>query len=99
MLADIDPSPIFALSLIPYLLFLHWVRQCSGISKLALLGFKLTLLFVFITIIAAIAANYFFSSDLVSVDTLHGGAELFLTISNATLVMGLWPSKKTVNNS
>ena len=54
---DLDPAPLFALSLPPYLLFLHWLRQSDALPPLALWGFRLTLLFVLVTIAAAIVTS------------------------------------------
>ena len=48
---DWDPSPLFALSLPPYLLFLHWLQKSRVLPPLAVWGFRLTLLFVVITIL------------------------------------------------
>ena len=39
-LAQVDPSPLFALSLLPYLAFLWWARQITGFPPLALKGLK-----------------------------------------------------------
>ncbi len=88
-LATIDPSPLFALSLLPYLFFLFWVAKAKNLHPLTLLGFRLTLLFVAVTIVAAIVALRIFDSELVGVDPLHGGAEAFLTLSNGLIVAGL----------
>ena len=88
-LATIDPSPLFALSLIPYLFFLFWAGKAKNLHPLTLLGFRLTLLFVAVTIVAAIVALRIFDSELVGVDPLHGGAEAFLTLSNGLIVAGL----------
>lgn len=88
-LASVDPSPLFAVSLLPYLGFLHWAAQCKSIHPLTLLGFRLTLLFVAVTIAAAIVALTVLDAELVAVDPLHGGAEAFLTLSNALIVAGL----------
>ena len=84
-----DPAPLFAASLIPYLLFLHWLRKSNEIPLLVEQGFQLTLLFVGVTIVAAIAALRCCSAELVEIDWLHGGAEAFLTLSNTVLVIGL----------
>ena len=46
-IARVDPSPFFILSLIPYLVFLKYAGKTKSIPKISLLGFKLTLLFVF----------------------------------------------------
>ena len=86
---DLDPAPLFALSLPPYLLFLHWLRQSDALPPLALWGFRLTLLFVLVTIGAAIVALRCCNAELVDIDALHGGAEAFLTLGNAVLVIGL----------
>ncbi len=88
-LAGVDPSPLFALSLLPYLLFLRWLSRSNSVHPLTLLGFRLTLLFVAMTIAAAIAALSIFDAELVAVDALHGGAEAFLTVSNGLVVAGL----------
>ena len=77
-LATIDPSPLFALSLLPYLVFLFWPLRPKPCIPTQL-GFRLTLLFVAVTIVAAIVALRVFDSELVGVDPLHGGAEAFLT--------------------
>jgi len=88
-LADVDPSPFFAVSLLPYLLFLRLISRSRSVHPLSLLGFQLTLLFVVVTIGAAIIALTVFDSELVGIDSLHGGAEAFLTLSNALVVAGL----------
>ncbi len=99
-LSNIDPSPFFALSLVPYLLFLRWAGQCGRFSETVLWGFRLTLLFVVVTIAAAIVALRCCDAELVAIDPLHGGAEAFLTLSNAVLVWGLLQKgEKRVNNS
>ena len=87
-LAGVDPSPLFVLSLIPYLAFLWWARQVRAFPRLALRGFQLTLLFVAVTIVAAVVAQVHFGKQLADVDPLHGGAESFLTLSNLLVVLG-----------
>ena len=84
-----DPAPLFAASLIPYLLFLYWLRKSGDLPLIAERGFQLTLLFVAVTIVAAVAALRCCSAELVEIDWLHGGAEAFLTLSNTVLVIGL----------
>ena len=97
---DFDPAPLFALSLLPYLLFLRWLQRSEALPELALWGFRLTLLFVLMTIIAAVLALRCCDAELVAVDGLHGGAEVFLTLANAVLVIGLLRSEADrVNNS
>ena len=86
--AGFDPAPLFVLSLIPYLAFLWWASRVRGFPRLALLGFQLTLLFVAVTIVAAVVAQLRFGQQLADVDGLHGGAEAFLTLSNALVLLG-----------
>ena len=87
-IARVDPSPFFILSLIPYLVFLRYAGKTKSIPKISLLGFKLTLLFVFMTIVFAIISLIYFGEELTNVDFLHGLAESFLTISDALVVYG-----------
>ena len=87
-LAGFDPSPLFVLSLVPYLAFLWWASKVRAFPRLALLGFQLTLLFVAVTIVAAVVALLHFGRQLADVDPLHGGAEAFLTLSNALVMLG-----------
>jgi len=87
-LAAIDPAPLFALSLLPYLLFLWWSWRSGRLPRLAFWGFCLTLLFVVITIVAALVAEGVYGKQLADVDPLHGGAEAFLTLSNLLVLLG-----------
>ena len=87
-ISRVDPSPFFILSLIPYLVFLRYAGKTKSIPKISLLGFKLTLLFVFMTIVFAIISLIYFGEELTNVDVLHGLAESFLTISDALVVYG-----------
>ena len=87
-LAGLDPAPLFVVSLLPYLAFLWWARQVRGFPRTALLGFWLTLLFVAVTIVAAVVAEQRYGHQLADVDLLHGGAEAFLTLSNALVLLG-----------
>jgi len=87
-LEGVDPAPFFVLSLVPYLAFLYWAAKVRGFPTLALKGFQLTLLFVAVTIAAAIVAQVRYGKLLADVDSLHGGAEAFLTLSNLLVVMG-----------
>jgi heme A synthase len=94
-LGGIDPAPFFGLSLLPYLAFLWWIWRSKRMPKLAFWGFCLTLLFVVVTIAAAIVAERTYGQQLADVDGLHGGAELFLTLSNVFVLLGFsrWPAK------
>ena len=101
VLAQIDPSPLYGLSLVPYLAFLWWAQKSRSIPRLSLWGFRLTLLFVLITILFAVAAQQTYGRDLADVDLFHGAAEAFLTVSDALVALGfaLAAGKKVVNNS
>ena len=83
-----DPAPLFALSLFPYLAFLWFAWRSGRMPRLALIGFALTLLFVAITIGAALLAESHYGRQLADVDVLHGGAEAFLTLSNLLVLLG-----------
>ncbi len=84
----LDPGPIFVLSLFPYLIFLYWAQRSSTIPKIALWGFRLTLLFVGMTIIFSIIAKIKYGQELTDIDYLHGSAEAFLALSDALIVLG-----------
>jgi hypothetical protein len=87
-LGRVDPTPLFVLSLLPYLAFLVWAARVEAFPRLSLRGFQLTLVFVAITIAAAVVAELRFHALLANVDPLHGGAEAFLTLSNLLVVWG-----------
>jgi hypothetical protein len=87
-LGRVDATPFFVLSLIPYLAFLIWAARVRSFPRLALRGFQLTLLFVAVTIAAAVVAELRHHRLLADVDPLHGGAEAFLTLSNLLVVLG-----------
>ncbi len=87
-LAGIDPGPLFVLSLLPYLAFLHWAARSGRFPPLALWGFRFTLVFVAVTIAAAVVAELRFGAQLADVDALHGGAESFLTVANLLVLLG-----------
>ena len=83
-----NKETLFALSLFPYLGFLWFLTRSKKVPKLALIGFYLLLLFVFITIPAGLYAKNHYHTELANVDWLHGGAEFFLTFSNIFVVLG-----------
>lgn len=87
-LGGIDPTPLFVLSLLPYLAFLWWAARVRAFPRLALRGFQFTLVFVAVTIAAAIVALKLYGRQLADVDPLHGGAEALLTLSNLLVVLG-----------
>ncbi|MEB3211410.1 MAG: DUF3593 domain-containing protein [Leptolyngbyaceae bacterium] len=79
---------LFALSLFPYLGFLWFLTRSGQTPRLALIGFYGTLVFVAVTIPAGIYAKVVYEDALANIDVLHGGAELFLTLSNILVVLG-----------
>ncbi len=87
-LAGVDPGPLFALSLFPYLAFLWYAWRSQRLPRMALIGFGLTLLFVAVTIVAAVVAENRYGQQLADVDALHGGAEAFLTLANLFVLLG-----------
>ncbi len=87
---------LFALSLFPYLGFLWLMTKKVPTPKLALIGFYLTLVFVAVTIPAGAYAQLGLHKSLADVDWLHGGAELFLTISNITIAIGFAQALKSL---
>ena len=84
----LNKDTLFALSLFPYLGFLWFLTRSGQAPRLALLGFYVLLLFVFITIPAGIYAQIAYDTNLANVDWLHGSAEFFLTLSNILVVVG-----------
>ncbi|GAB4366161.1 MAG: DUF3593 domain-containing protein [Elainellaceae cyanobacterium] len=79
---------LFAFSLLPYLGFLWFLTRTQQMPRLALIGFYMTLVFVFVTIPVGIYAQTAYGTSLANVDFLHGGAEVFLTLSNILVVLG-----------
>lgn len=79
---------LFAVSLFPYLGFLWFLTKSGQTPRLALMGFYVLLVFVAVTIPAGIYAQQVYGAELANVDWLHGGAELFLTLSNILVVLG-----------
>ena len=79
---------LFALSLIPFLIFLWYARRSRRFPALAWWGFAATLVFVLVTVVAGGVAQWRFGRQLADVDSLHGGAEAFLTASNLLVALG-----------
>ena len=100
-LASIDNTALFAASIFPYTLFLFYLYKIKSINKLVKIGFSLTVLFVFITILVSIFALNYYDKTLVEVDFLHGSAEFFLTLSDFVILMGFMRmlNNLEVNNS
>lgn len=84
----LSKESLFALSLFPYLGFLWFLTRSGQAPRLALIGFYGTLVFVAVTIPAGIYAQVAYGEQLANVDWLHGGAEVFLTLSNILVVLG-----------
>ena len=100
-LALIDNTVLFATSIIPYTIFLFYLYKIKSVNKLVKTGFSLTVLFVFITIVASIYTLNFYDKTLVEVDFLHGLAESFLTLSYFVILLGFIKilNSLEVNNS
>ena len=94
-LGYIDNTALFAASIIPYAIFLFFLYKIKHINKLVKIGFSLTVLFVFITILASIFTLNYYDKTLVDVDFLHGSAEFFLTLSDFVILIGFL---KTLNS-
>ena len=100
-LASIDNTALFAVSIIPYAIFLFYIYKIKSVNKLVKTGYSLTVLFVFITIVVSIYTLNYYDKTLVEVDFLHGLAESFLTLSDFVILLGFIKILKTleVNNS
>lgn len=84
----LSASNLFALSLVPFLIFLWYARRSERFPPLAWWGFAATLVFVLVTVVAGGVAQLRFGQQLADVDPLHGGAEAFLTASNLLIALG-----------
>ena len=100
-LGSIDNSALFAASIIPYAIFLFYIYKINSLNKLVKTGFSLTVLFVFITILASIFTLNYYDKTLVEIDFLHGFAESFLTLSDFVILFGFirMLNNLEVNNS
>ena len=87
-LSDIDNNFIFVISIIPYSIFLFYLFKNSNISKTIKIGFSLTLLFVLITIIFSVISLTVYDKSLVEIDSFHGLAEAFLTVTDFIILLG-----------
>ena len=87
-LGSIDNTSLFAASIIPYAIFLFYLYKIKSVDKFVKIGFSLTVLFVFITIVISIFTLNYYDKTLVDVDFLHGTAELFLTVSDFVILFG-----------
>ena len=88
MASLLSASNLFALSLVPFLVFLWYAKGSRRFPPLAWWGFAATLVFVLVTVVAGGVARLRFGQQLADVDPLHGGAEAFLTASNLLVALG-----------
>ena len=100
-LGSVDNTLMFALSIIPYAIFLFYLYKIKSVNKFIKTGFSLTVLFVFITILISIFTLNYYDKTLVEVDFLHGFAESFLTLSDFVILFGFIKllNSLEVNNS
>ena len=84
----VDNTTLFAASIIPYAIFLFYLYKINSLNKIVKIGFSLTVLFVFITILISIFTLNYYNKTLVEVDFLHGLAESFLTLSDFVILFG-----------
>ncbi|MBO6975672.1 MAG: DUF3593 domain-containing protein [Prochlorococcus marinus CUG1435] len=100
-LGSIDNTFLFAVSIIPYAIFLFYLYKIKSVNNFVKTGFSLTVLFVLITILISIFTLYYYGKTLVEIDFLHGLAESFLTLSDFVILFGFLKFLNTleVNNS
>ena len=100
-LGSIDNTLLFAVSVIPYAIFLFYLYKIKSLNKLVKTGYSLTVLFVFLTIVISIYTLNYYDKTLVEVDFLHGLAESFLTLSDFVILLGFIKilNSLEVNNS
>ena len=87
-LGSIDNTPLFAISIVPYAIFLYYLYKIKYINKFVKTGFSLTVLFVLITILVSIFTLNYYGKTLVEIDFMHGLAESFLTLSDFVILFG-----------
>lgn len=86
--AETLAGPFFGASLFPYLAFLFFLQvPQNNTPKGVTVGFATCLLFVFLTIPAAIGAKVWYGVSLADCDWLHGSAESLLTVTNLVTVV------------
>ena len=100
-LGSIDNTLLFAVSIIPYTIFLFYLYKIKSVNNFVKTGFSLTILFVLITILISIFTQNYYDKTLVEVDFLHGFAESFLTLSDFVILFGFIKMLNSleVNNS
>ena len=87
-LSIIDNNFIFVISIFPYSIFLFYLYKNPNVSKTIKIGFSLTLFFVLITIIFSVISLFVYDKSLVEIDSFHGFAEAFLTITDFVILLG-----------
>ena len=87
-LGSIDNTLLFAVSIVPYVIFLFYLYKIKTVNNFVKTGFSLTVLFVLITILVSILTLNYYDKTLVEVDFLHGFAESFLTLSDFVILYG-----------
>tara|TARA_B100001115_G_scaffold10538_1_gene7701 strand:+ start:173 stop:508 length:336 start_codon:yes stop_codon:yes gene_type:complete len=87
-LSVVDNNFIFVISIFPYSIFLFYLYKNPNISKTIKIGFSLTLFFVLITIIFSVISLFVYDKSLVEIDSFHGFAEAFLTITDFVILLG-----------
>ena len=87
-LSVIDNNYIFIISIIPYSVFLYYLYKNPNISRMIKIGFSLTLLFVLITIIFSVISLFVYDKSIVEIDSFHGFAEAFLTLTDFIILLG-----------
>ena len=100
-LGSVDNTLLFAVSIVPYAIFLFYLYKIKIINNFVKTGFSLTVLFVLITILVSIFTLNYYDKTLVEVDFLHGWAESFLTLSDFVILFGFIKllNSLEVNNS
>ena len=100
-LGSVDNTLLFAVSIIPYAIFLFYLYKIKSVNNFIKKGFSLTVLFVLITILISIFTLNYYDKTLVEVDFLHGLAESFLTLSDFVILFGFIKllNSLEVNNS
>ena len=87
-LGTIDNTLLFAVSIIPYAIFLFYLYKIKSVNNFVKTGFSLTVLFVFIALLLSTFTLNYYGKTLVEVDFLHGFAQSFLTLSDFVMLYG-----------
>ena len=100
-LGSIDNTALFAISIVPYAIFLYYLYKIKYVNNFVKTGFSLTVLFVLITILVSIFTLNYYDKTLIEIDFLHGLAESFLTLSDFVILLGFIKllTSLEVNNS